>query len=359
MKHKVLVTGASGFIGRRLVQKLSNLPEFEVVAILRDSSKRKLFQEPDIKVAIASLSDDKKIKEVVRQCSMVVNLAYDFKSKDNLLNFNKLVDVCLGSDVDKFVHISSAVVYDQWGLTDISERSSCDLPGSEYKNTKVAMEKKLNSLAQSRLLNSIIIQPTIVYGPNSWLWTDHVMEKLVTGVQVLPKKVDGVCNAVYVDDVADSIIAALKSKDCEGEKFLISGKGKTTWRTFFESYNALLKKKSIEYIDLEISEKKEESKKENSHSDSGPIEKIKAYIHRRLGYKTINKINRWVCGLKSLRGEVRYYPTSDEVKLFGSEACCDIDKAKELLNFSPRHDFESGFSLTKEYLLKEYKSYLL
>ena len=46
----------------------------------------------------------------------------------------------------------------------------------------------------------------------------------------------GLCNAVYVDDVADAVLVAAEREEAIGQDFLISGESPVTWRDFYDSY---------------------------------------------------------------------------------------------------------------------------
>ncbi len=75
------------------------------------------------------------------------------------------------------------------------------------------------------------MQPTIVYGPFSRLWTIDPADMLINATVVLPDRGEGICNAVYVDDVVDAMILAAKNPAAVGQRFLVSGEP-ITWAQF-------------------------------------------------------------------------------------------------------------------------------
>ena len=85
-------------------------------------------------------------------------------------------------------------------------------------------------------VDATIIQPTIVYGPFSGYWTERPAAMLTAGVVILPAPGDGICNAVYVDDVVQALILAAQRDEAAGESFLVSGPEHPTWLDFYHAY---------------------------------------------------------------------------------------------------------------------------
>jgi nucleoside-diphosphate-sugar epimerase len=253
----ILVIGASGFIGQHLCQKLIQSNDVALTTLARNKSSEVRYEQNKIETAIANLSSQRSIENAIEGIDIVINLAHDFKksAQENIRNFNNLTQACVAKKIKHFIHISSVAAYDDWPHGDLSEDSPSTISGSDYKQAKVTMEQSLETLSATGSLPSTIIQPTIVYGPYSWLWTDHIVEKLLTGKLLLPKDCSGLCHAVYVGDVVDALILATNITKPRGEKYLISGPSAITWQEFYQYHNQLLGQNSIEYIDIDAPEK--------------------------------------------------------------------------------------------------------
>ena len=360
-KQKILVTGASGFIGARLIEKITLEDSFDVTALVRDISKTDHLNNLGVKIAVADMSNKSAIEKVLEEHDIVINLAHDFKQsqKSNLRCFSNLSEACIKHGIKHFIQVSSIVVYDDWLNEHTSEESAFNKPGSEYKNTKVAIENALHHYSEKGLLHSTILQPTIVYGPYSWLWTDYVVEKLLTGTLILPGKGTGLCNAVYVDDVVDALILTAKNPGQSGEKYIISGPEPITWRDFFESYNQLLGKDSIQYIDIAMltddrsglaGRIKNIMANPLRLANWQPVRLVLNIIQKRLGTKAIEGLKTFVKNLKKTRGPIIYYPDASELELYCATGICRIEKAKKKLGYKPKIDFTSGFKLTSAYI---------
>jgi nucleoside-diphosphate-sugar epimerase len=359
--RKILVTGAAGFIGARLVEKLADQSGALVTALVRDSNKAESLQARGVRTIVTDLSDRRRVESAVEGQHTVINLAYDFKrsEKYNLKCFNHLSEACIKHGVEHFIQTSSIAVYDGWPTGNLSEESPFEQTGSEYKNAKLAIELDLLRSAERGLLGSTILQPTIVYGPFSWLWTDHVVEKLLNGTVMLPGNADGFCNAVYVDDVANALVLAALFPGRSGDKFIISGPSPTTWREYYESHNQYLGTASIQYIDAEILAHDSAAAGASLRNawanplllaNLKPVRGVLNLVQRVLGDRGIDRLKSLAGNLKGPGNPITYYPTAGEIELYSAGGICSIEKAEKLLGYVPAFDFKSGFDLTARYL---------
>jgi nucleoside-diphosphate-sugar epimerase len=89
-------------------------------------------------------------------------------------------------------------------------------------------------------ISASVIQPTVVYGPGAPAWTCGPILKLSRGKMILVNNGDGLCNAVYVDDVIQAMILAAVRKEAVGEAFLVSARRPVTWKEFFGFYEKMI-----------------------------------------------------------------------------------------------------------------------
>ncbi len=311
--RRVLVTGASGFIGTRLVEKLVQDHGAHVTALVRNPSHAARLARLDVQLRQGDLNNSTDLDEVLPEQDVVLNLAHDFKrtARENVSAFANLTNASIVSGVGQFIQVSSIVVYDDWPNGNITEKSPTEKPGSDYKNAKLEMERELLDRAA---LACAIVQPTIVYGPYSWMWTDRVVDQLASGTVVLPGEGQGLCHAVYVDDVADAIILAALAEGAGGERYIVSGNEPTTWRTFHEAYERALNVNSLKYIDANaLSGESQGGGKLKSLianplqlANWGPVRHVLNTIEQTMGEETIEKLRAQVIALRGRGGRPVY-----------------------------------------------------
>ena len=227
----VAVTGASGFIGQRLVAALVRAGA-EVTALVRSRHGVAALQALGARVLVAPLLPGPGLRDALAGQAVLFHFAYDMRASgaDNLAAFQALLAAASG--VGRIVHASSAVVYDDWPdgrLTEASPISTAT--GSGYRQAKMAMEALL--MAQS--VPVAILQPTIVWGKGSPQWTEAAFAALRRGGVVLPDPV-GLCPALHVDDLVQAALLAAAVPDLRQERFLIDGPERITWAEFYQAH---------------------------------------------------------------------------------------------------------------------------
>ncbi len=184
---KILVTGASGFVGKNLLDKLEN---YEVNIL-----SRKKISTNGINLFIGNLFD----KEILIEASkvdVVVHLAGITKGDVFKVNYQgtaNLVDVCVTNKVKKFIFISSynAILDTKYGK---SKRAAEDL----IKNSE---------------LNYIILRPTVIYGR----YNRKDLEKIISilrkfSIAIVPGNGKMKLQPLFVEDLVDIIIKMIKSE---------------------------------------------------------------------------------------------------------------------------------------------------
>ena len=332
--NKVVVTGARGFIGRRLLAPLV-VAGAEVTALVRSGHDRSVMQAAGARVAIAPIRAGAVLDAALAGQDVLVNLAYDMRAgmADNLATFETLMAAAGWAGIGRVVHISSAVVYDGWPDGVIDENSPITEPGdSSYRQAKISME---NSLLNG-VIEAAILQPTIVYGPGSAMWTTAPMAALTGGGVVLPEPV-GNCAAVYVDDVIQAILGAATCTSLGRERFLISGADPVGWDEFYRGYRDILGQGDIELRPVgELLASLGEAPVGQVASGPSMAARISASLRRAVGSRRFEAIQGRVRGLRKSSGLT--YPDRHMLELYRGKPAVSIAKARSVLGYEPDFD---------------------
>ena len=228
---KILVTGASGFIGSFIVEEALNRG-FETWAAVRRSSSRKYLQDERTHFIELNLSSKEQLVEQLRDCDFdyVVHAAgvtkclnkADFQ-RINTEGTKNLVDALLEvkMPLKRFIFVSSLSIFgaikERQPYEEIRETDTPQ-PNTAYGRSKLAAEQYLESLGTR--VPYIILRPTGVYGPRE---KDYfIMAKSIKGhsdFAVGFKRQD--ITFVYVRDVVQAIFLALE-KGQTGRKYFLS-----------------------------------------------------------------------------------------------------------------------------------------
>ena len=334
--RRVAVTGAGGFIGRRLAELLEESGA-ETLRIARRSSP---------------LDDAPKLAAALEGCTALVHCAFDaYDEAANLRMAETLGRVCADSGT-RLVHLSTAAVYEPLPDGVLTEAAATDAPGSAYKMNKRAIEHCLLDMVAARGLDLVILQPAIVYGPAGGAWTDSPVRELLTSEVWLPDAGRGLCNAVHVDDVCRAAMAACNAVLPSGERLLVSGPAPVTWLAFLGAYQVMLGTDSLRLEPPGRSS--DQASAASPPAASRP--RLKRLLLGRLGALGRSRVNYLVQRLRlRLLGQKVLRAAGAKRALY--EARCHVSngKAERLLGYHPQIDLAAGMAATSGYVVRHYR----
>ena len=243
MSKRIFITGATGFIGRKLAHKLADEGN-EVVALIRSKSKAGALQHERISLVEGDLFSNEALESGMTGCQEVYHLAAfasvwakgdTFKTVniDGTLN---ILDAAKKAGVDKIVVTSTAGVI---GPAVNDQPVNEDTPRqvdffTEYDSTKYESELKIKEYV-SRGQHVVIVNPTRVYGPGPLNVSNSVTKLVKQYIEGKWKFIPGdglsTGNYVYVDDVINGHILAM-AHGRAGERYLLGGEDATYFDLF-------------------------------------------------------------------------------------------------------------------------------
>jgi nucleoside-diphosphate-sugar epimerase len=368
---RVLVTGATGFIGSRLVERLVVEEGAAVRALVRDFSRAPRIARFPIEMVPGDIASPTAVDAAVAGCDYVFHCAYGNSGDDTqrkqttVAGTETVLEAALRHRCRRVVHASTFSVYGDPPAGDVAETAPRRYTGNAYGDSKIDAERRALAYC-ARGLSVAAVQPTIVYGPFATTWTVRPLEQLQAGGMLLINDGAGVCNAVYVDDVVEAMVSAATTPAAHGEAFLISAAEPTTWRTFFESYrNALGRGELLSVTAEEARTRYDATLPKGFVADTLRVltresRRRDAVIRTRLRDSAVGFLLLRAAeagGLLPRPGVPAEPPPAavpqplhpSKVPMFVSTARVRIDKARRVLGFAPQFDLERGMAMTTEW----------
>ncbi|WP_377194703.1 NAD-dependent epimerase/dehydratase family protein [Ruegeria meonggei] len=346
----VFVTGATGFIGKRLVPALLDAGA-KVTALLRSRHGARTLEAMGAHVATGALGDPGAMETALRGQDVLFHLAYDMRAPaaDNLDTFDALRQATEAAGVGRIIHISSIVVYDGWPQEDLTEDSPLfQTGGTPYQQAKLTMEQ---ALIQGNCPVALL-QPTLVYGPGSMLWTDRLADWMAAGRVVLPEP-EGLCNAVFVDDLVQAMLRAAVLEGLGQERFIISGAAPFAWSDLLTGYANIIGRGTVRHVPISHLTARLPQEEPGKIPDTPPLAaRISAAARGWIGRERFETLVQMVKRRLPQQDEV--YPDRYMLDLFSTTGQCRIDRARARLGYAPEYDLEAGLAATHSYLRSRY-----
>lgn len=243
MKARILVLGASGFVGTHLCRALQASDWAVPIAASRGGGLRH--------------GDDPAVPESLRlDATRSAPLAAAMRGVAGVVNCiagspRAIVDSARElfgaaqalANAPVIVHLSSMAVY---GALAGKAIESMPLPAelSPYGAAKRCAEGFANAYP-----SAIVLRPGIVYGPGSAQWSTRVAEWLFARrLGDLGSQGDGCCNLVHVDDLVAAILHGLREPSARGRIFNLSLPSPPTWNDYFVDYARALRAVPVKRI---------------------------------------------------------------------------------------------------------------
>jgi dihydroflavonol-4-reductase len=230
---KVLVTGASGFVGSAVAAKLVERG-FSVRALVRATSPRTHLAGLDLEYVQGDLRDAETIRPAMAGVRYLFHVAADYRlwARDrneivinNVTGTRVMMEEALHAGVERIVYTSSvatlAVQRDGTSVDETVPLEELKAIGA-YKRSKVAAERLVERMIAQQGLPAVIVNPSTPIGPRDVKPTPTGRIIVEAALGRIPAFVDTGLNLVHVDDVAQGHLAAL-DRGKIGERYILGG----------------------------------------------------------------------------------------------------------------------------------------
>jgi nucleoside-diphosphate-sugar epimerase len=229
---KVLITGATGFVGRRLLARLCEFSDLSVRAAIRRPGSVAPAVESVVVEGLAAATD---WRLALQSVEVVVNLAARVhvmidREPDPLVAFRAVnVDGTLAlaaqaaaAGVRRFVHLSSIKVNGeatQPGRPFTAE--DVPAPQDPYGVSKLEAEIALRKLAAQTGMEVVIVRPPLVYGPGVKANFETMMRWVLRGVPLPLASIDNRRSLIALDNLVDFIVTCLGHPAAANQTFVV------------------------------------------------------------------------------------------------------------------------------------------
>ncbi len=251
-KNSLLVTGATGQIGRAVVKRCIE-ERYAVRVIARDpDAARKIFAGLNIEIIAADLNDAKKfpdiLKDITHICHCAARVGDWGKASEywqtNVHAFLTFLNACLihANKLKKFVHISSLGVYEPKDHFGTSEQVPIYKNGLDaYNQTKAASEELILSHDLTKNVGVTVLRPGFVYGPGDRHVLPGVIDSLKKNRFIFFDHGKHKLDNVSVFNVAEAVSLALVSETTNNLVFNITDKELVTRKVFVDTLADMMK----------------------------------------------------------------------------------------------------------------------
>ncbi|MGA2636293.1 hopanoid-associated sugar epimerase [Methylocella sp.] len=232
-RDKVLVTGASGFVGSAVAQALAE-SGYAVRALLRPTAQRLNLANLDAEIVEGDICDRGSVDKAMAGVRFLFHVAADYRlwarrpqeiMRTNAEGTRILMQSALAAGVERIVYTSSvATIACPTGEAPADETrslsESCAI--GAYKRSKVVAEKIVQQMIARDELPAVIVHPSTPIGPRDIKPTPTGRIIVEAAMGRMPGYVDTGLNLVHVDDVARGHVEALR-KGRIGEHYILGG----------------------------------------------------------------------------------------------------------------------------------------
>jgi nucleoside-diphosphate-sugar epimerase len=242
---RVLVTGATGALGRRLVKRLVD-EGYSVRVLARKRSNVGVLKNLGVEIAFGDLADEALVSAAVESVEIVVHAgagtsgmaedsdAATVRGTQNILN------ACRTSRVRKLVYISSCNVYEVAGyvenqvVTEEAQLERFPLRRGHYSAGKLRAEALVTEAMQRGFCPTVVLRLGTLYGPGAKVFTRIMGVSSTRRLFIVFGNGESALPLLHVDNAVDAIVECMIKSAAENQVFNVVDRDTVTKRMYME-----------------------------------------------------------------------------------------------------------------------------
>ncbi len=323
---KVFITGANGFLGSHLIDRLLEKGD-EVHALVRSTSNLRWLKGKKVQFHYGDVTGDLKgLREGLHDVDIVYHVAGVIRArkkevyyKVNVEGTENVLKSCLEicPTVSRVVIVTSIAAHGpNPGSHSMRENDACQ-PLTDYGKSKYEAERV--AFRYQEQLPITFVRPPAIYGPRDEQILDF-FKMVQKGLMLLPGREEKILNLCYVQDVVSGMILSAESPKGVGQVFFIAADQNYPWKEISQIVSQVMEKKPITLS-----------------------------IPSSIVWMVATVMDAW-----SVVSGKTYSINRDYVKNFlQPNWAVDITKANKALGYQPAYSLEKGIRATVEWYKKE------
>jgi nucleoside-diphosphate-sugar epimerase len=320
--QRAFVTGAGGFVGRRVVERALG-GGVAVRALVRRGAVGAR-PRAGLELCRGDVEDAASVAAAAAGCDVVFHCAWG--GGDSLPDARKVnVDGTLNvleaaqrAGARRVVHLSTMAVHGDRLPPVLTEECPFDLAGDAYGVSKAEGEQAALRFGRERGLEVVALRPTLVYGPGAPFWLVGYFERVKGERVALIDGGAGLANLIFVKDLVDAMFAAATRPGVGGEACLVSGPSPVEWREYLGHFARLCGKPA---------------------PPSVPLWRARLEMQFLRVYGVLTQRPRRLQGM--------------DVKLMSQHCAVSIERAERVLGWKPATSLEAGMRVCEDWLRRE------
>lgn len=240
-KPTVLITGANGFIGSHIVDRMIS-EGYHVRGLVRKNSDLSLLEGKSLDLVYGDVTDLDSLKAAVRGATLVVHnagLASDWGPLDLFMKINyegtaNLAKAAVSAGVSRFVLMSSTAIHGFGQASILNENSLINTHNFHYSMSKWEAEKWLMEFSKDIPMEVTAIRPGNVFGERDHTFIEKYLDIIAKGQGGYVNGGSSKTCPVYIGNLTKAIALAGSHPAAPGESFIITDGLDITWRQFTE-----------------------------------------------------------------------------------------------------------------------------